>query len=128
MIDASGNPTVPDVVKDCNGGTCAYYLYLQGTSMASPYAAGVAALIVSRWGHPDQGRPSGQLTMEPKDVEKVLTRTATDHACPVPALIDYTIVGRTADWNALCTGAPAFNSIWGEGIVDALLAVTKKNP
>jgi subtilisin family serine protease len=129
-IDAGGNPTTPFVVKNCAGSTCAYYQYLQGTSMAAPHAAGVAALIVSRWGHPDQGRPSGQLTMKPKDVEKVLTRTATDHACPSPPLIDYTIPGRDrpADFNALCTGTPAFNSIWGEGIVDALLAVTKKNP
>jgi subtilisin family serine protease len=129
-IDQNGNPTTPFVVKNCNGGTCAYYQYLQGTSMAAPHAVGVAALIVSRWGHPDQGRPTGQLTMKPKNVEKVLTRTATDHACPDPPLIDYTIPGRDrpASFNALCTGTAAFNSIWGEGIVDALSAVTTKNP
>ena len=95
--------------------------------MASPHAVGVAALIVSEWGHPDGGKKSGQLTMKPKNVEKILERTATDHACPVPPTIDYTIVGRPAAFNATCTGTTEFNSIWGEGIVDALAAVTKKH-
>ena len=46
----TGDPTNEFVVKDCEGGTCAYYQYLQGTSMASPHAVGVAALIVSHYG------------------------------------------------------------------------------
>ena len=29
-----------------------------------------------------------------------------------------------ADFNALCEGTPQFNSIWGDGIVDALAAVS----
>jgi subtilisin family serine protease len=123
----TGAPTNEFVVRDCQGGTCAYYQYLQGTSMASPHAVGVAALIVSQWGYPDGSSKSGQLTMKPKNVEKILERTATDHACPDPPTIDYTIVGRPAEFNATCTGTTEFNSIWGEGIVDALAAVTKKH-
>jgi subtilisin family serine protease len=126
QLNPDGSPNTATVVRDCQGGTCAYYQYLQGTSMASPHAVGVAALIVSEWGHPDHGKKSGQLTMKPKNVEKILERTATDHACPDPPTIDYTIVGRPASWNATCTGTTEFNSIWGEGIVDALAAVTKK--
>jgi subtilisin family serine protease len=128
-LNPDGTPNTPFVVRDCQGGTCAYYQYLQGTSMASPHAVGVAALIVSEWGHPDHGKKSGQLTMKPKEVRKILERTATDHACPDPPVLDYTIPGRDrpASWNATCTGTTEFNSIWGEGIVDALAAVTKKH-
>ncbi len=42
----------PTSSSDCRGGTCAYYQYLQGTSMASPHATGVAALAVGRYGLP----------------------------------------------------------------------------
>ena len=63
--------------------------------------------------------------MNPGEVEKILKKTATDHACPVPATIDYTNVGRPAAFNATCVGTAKKNNIWGEGIVDALAAVTK---
>ena len=126
-LNPDGSPTNPFVVRDCQGGTCAYYQYLQGTSMASPHAVGVAALIVSQFGHPDHGKKSGQLTMKPKDVEKILRRTATDHACPDPPTISYAAVGRPAEFDATCTGTTDFNSIWGEGIVDALAAVSAKH-
>ena len=51
QLNPDGTPNTPFVVRDCQGTTCAYYQYLQGTSMASPHAVGVAALIVSQFGH-----------------------------------------------------------------------------
>jgi lantibiotic leader peptide-processing serine protease len=109
------------VVRDCANGVCAYYQLIQGTSMASPHAAGVAALIVSRYGAPDTLH--GGLTMAPASVESVLADTASKHACPEPRLVDYTIVGRPASWNAFCGGGVGFNDFYGHGIVNALKAV-----
>ena len=126
QLNPDGTPNTPLVVRSCQGGTCGYYQWLQGTSMASPHAVGVAALIVSQWGHPEGGKKSGQLGMSPDVVEKILERTATDHACPDPPTISYENVGRPAEFNATCTGTTEFNSIWGEGIVDAFAAVTSR--
>jgi len=33
---------VPFILRDCKGTTCAFYQYVQGTSMASPHAAETA--------------------------------------------------------------------------------------
>ena len=126
-IDAAGNVTpagvAAAVVSYCSGGTCGYYRYLQGTSMASPHAVGVAALIVSEWGKKDKAH--GGLTLKPDKVNRILTRTAAEHACPSPPLFSYADVGRPAEFDALCEGTTAFNGFYGNGIVDALAAVTR---
>jgi len=120
-IDGSGRPRTPFVVRDCADGVCAYYQLIQGTSMASPHAVGVAALIVSKYGTVDAVH--GGLTLAPDTVQSVLESTATQHACPSPRLVDYTIVGRPASWNAFCGGGTGFNDFYGHGIVNALAAV-----
>ncbi len=128
-VDAAGNITpagaAAGVMKDCDGGTCGYYAYLQGTSMASPHVTGVAALAVSRFGIKDP-RHKGELRLDPRKTEVVLVDGAAEHACPVPALFDYTIVGRPAEFNALCEGSLEFNGFYGHGIVDAWATVTGK--
>ena len=121
LLDPNGVPLVPDVVRDCNGDVCGYYRYLQGTSMASPHAAGVAALVVSANGHRDKGDRG--LTLNPDATERILKATAEDTPCPTPPLQTYTSEGRPADWNALCEGTLERNGFYGFGIVDALAAV-----
>jgi subtilisin family serine protease len=122
LADENGNPTDAFSVKSCNAdGECGFYTYLQGTSMASPHAAGVAALIVQAHG---QGTASKGFSLSPNTVGNYLLTTAADHACPAGGVEDYTAEGRPADWNAVCAGNDSYNGIYGEGIVNATAAVS----
>jgi subtilisin family serine protease len=97
----------------------ATYCYLQGTSMASPHAVGVAALLISVFGH-----------MAPGKVKAYLTQTADPQPCPtaLPLLpVDYTVIGAGTQTGKFypCQGGPGNNSWYGSGQVDALNAVTR---
>lgn len=110
-VDENGDPTSDFVLKDHG----ALYQYLQGTSMASPHAAGVAALIVAQYGQPDWFR--GGLTLAPDRVEQIMRRTATKTACPVPATQHY--FDDAPEYDATCVGTRAFNGFYGSGVVNA---------
>ncbi|MEA2455592.1 MAG: hypothetical protein QOI45_1854 [Thermoleophilaceae bacterium] len=122
-LNPDGTPNTPFVLADCSRGDCAYYQYLQGTSMASPHAAGVAALVVAARGKPD--RTHGGLTLAPNAVERVMKTTARDHACPDPPVFTYPDPDLTPDHTAICEGTPDFNGFYGEGIIDAFAASKK---
>jgi subtilisin family serine protease len=84
--------------------------YMAGTSMASPHVAGVAALIKSTYPNASAWK-----------VKALLSAQADDTACTDP----YDIDGDGAV-DAVCEGSADKNGFYGEGIADALDAVTKK--
>jgi subtilisin family serine protease len=93
------------LVQDADGN---YYAWLNGTSMAAPHVAGVAALI--RAAHP--GMPQGS-------VAALLRNTATAQPCP-PAL-DPGVEFFEAPVQ-VCSGGPGKNNFYGKGLVNALAA------
>jgi len=122
LVTPDGQPTDEFSVTDCSVSPCAVYTYLQGTSMASPHVAGVAALVVEAHG---RGNVRHGFSLAPDRVRTVLETTAADHACPVGGVEIYTDEGRPASWNAVCEGTTADNGLYGEGIVDANAAVRR---
>jgi subtilisin family serine protease len=101
----------------------AFYCYLQGTSMASPHAAGVAALIISRYGDsktPQNGK------MRPSQVAAYMQQSADPQDCPSTLPAGYlAFTGVNSGAVQHCQGGPGNNSWYGSGQVDALNAVTK---
>jgi subtilisin family serine protease len=114
-IDAAGEPTTDAVVKDCQKGVCGYYEYLQGTSMASPHAVGVAALAIAQYGKRDPR--NGGLTLDPARTEQLLLGTAVDTPCP--AQNPFVYPNLPAAYTAFCEGTPQRNGFFGEGLVSA---------
>jgi lantibiotic leader peptide-processing serine protease len=104
VTESSGDPLEPTAV----------YCYLQGTSMASPHAAGVAALIISQFGK-----------MAPSRVTAYLDSTADSQPCPasLPAGYD-SFLGLDDLKVQTCQGGPSNNSWYGNGQVNAFRAVT----
>ncbi|MGW7297800.1 S8 family peptidase [Streptomyces sp. NPDC054829] len=83
------------------------YAWLQGTSMASPHAAGVAALLKSK--HP---------WASPAQLQALLKAQADNPGCPE----SYDQNGDGTQ-DAVCEGGKRVNGFYGFGIVNALRAV-----
>jgi subtilisin family serine protease len=95
-------------VFDPSGAT---YCYAQGTSMASPHVAGVAALIESTG------------VTSPGAVVARLENTADPLACPADLSIYAPFPAVDNGAPQVCTGGTGYNSFNGHGQVDALAAV-----
>ena len=85
-----------------------FYAWLNGTSMAAPHAAGVAALIRAK----NPGMPQGSVVAK-------LRSSATKMPCP--AALDPGVAFFGAPVQA-CSGGVGSNSFYGAGLVNALTA------
>jgi subtilisin family serine protease len=114
-------PRVTDCTPD---GKCANFAWLQGTSMASPHAAGVVALILSR-------QDGGNSRLSPSQVLARLISTADPLACPpdpyYPAFLSPNMPNVPASVErhpAHCEGSTDYNNFYGYGQINALRAVS----
>jgi lantibiotic leader peptide-processing serine protease len=142
LITRHFKPRTSLAVVDCGEGkpstsTCGVYVYLQGTSMASPHATGVAALIIGGIGT----GTGAEFGADPAAVETALRDTATDtddffaamdppqdwrEFCPAPPELfhydDPALVDELVPFDALCEGDADVNGFYGDGVVNALAA------
>ncbi len=95
------------------GPSGATYCYLQGTSMASPHVAGVAALIISQFGK-----------IPPGSVQAKIIQSADSQACPSTLPAGYASFTRPSGSPQLCQGGVGQNSWSGKGQVNALNAIS----
>lgn len=115
LLGTDGTPKTASVIRECRDGRCAYYQYMEGTSMAAPHVTGVAAIIIGRFGKPGKGG----LQMDPAEVERLLYATATPKGCPTPATYRY----NTGEAQ-VCEGATDKNGFFGHGVADAARAAS----
>lgn len=88
------------------------YMSLVGTSMATPHATGVVALVKEL--HPGWG---------PGALKAALQRTATDRGCPETGAVDDFFSDPDAPGYRACQGNEGRNSYFGHGVVSAAGAV-----
>jgi subtilisin family serine protease len=98
-VGAPGSSILSTIVKD-NG-----YGLKSGTSMATPHTVGVLALLAGQ--HPG---------WSPQQLKSALETQADDKACEAPQ--------PSTAANPACVGPAEDNSYAGEGMIDALEAVT----
>jgi subtilisin family serine protease len=106
--DLAAEAALGRLVQDAQGN---YYAWLNGTSMAAPHAAGVAALI--RAAHPNM--PQGS-------VAALLRSTATGQPCPVALDPGVEFFGAPVQ---VCSGGSGSNNFYGAGLVNALAAASR---
>jgi subtilisin family serine protease len=94
-------------VQDCSVPSCPTYAYVQGTSFAAPHVAGVAALLISKFGK-----------MTPEQLLAKMSLAANPLPCPVGPY-DPLPTGMPAT----CLGPAFYNNFYGAGEVDALATI-----